>query len=390
MASIQRREFLFHAGCAAFATSSFALVTAARESSSFHSRIVELEQRIPELLTEFRVPGLSIAIISDARISWRRGFGVEDAKTGTPVGNATIFEAQSMSKPVFAYRVMKLCEQGIIDLDRPLTTYTTEKLLEGDALLDLITARRVLCHTTGLPNWRTANTPLRIDFTPGEKWSYSGEGYNYLQSIVTRRAGHTDSTNCRTLADGYRACAGDFGDDMTANLLRPFGMASSGYVWTETIGKKMARPHDENGMPLPTRKSTAIDVARYGSAGSLLSTATDFAKFLIEIINPRPSDNYRLNARSHREMLRPQVDLRPGDFLGDGRSLRSSWSLGWQVLHLDNGDVHCHGGDYDGFHSMSAMSLPRQSGFVVMSNGENGYKMIQSRLMKYLLDRFVS
>jgi len=110
---------------------------------------------------------------------------------------------------------------------------------------------------------------------------------------------------------------------------------------------------------------------------------------LIEIISPRPSDNYRLNAASHQEMLRPQVDLRPGDFLGDGRSLRSSWSLGWQVLHLDNGDVHCHGGDYDGFHSMSAMSLPRQSGFVVMSNGESGYKMIQSRLMKYLLDRFV-
>jgi CubicO group peptidase (beta-lactamase class C family) len=74
-----------------------------------------------------------------------------------------------MSKPVFAYAVMKLCEKGVMDLDTPLTNYTPERFLEGDPRLDLITARRVLSHTTGFPNWRSEKTPLAIQFTPGER-----------------------------------------------------------------------------------------------------------------------------------------------------------------------------------------------------------------------------
>ena len=69
-----------------------------------------------------------------------------------PVDYDTVFEAQSMSKPVFAYRVMKLCEQGVLDLDTPLTKYTPDIFLKGDPRLELITPRRVLSHTTGFPN----------------------------------------------------------------------------------------------------------------------------------------------------------------------------------------------------------------------------------------------
>jgi thiamine pyrophosphate-dependent acetolactate synthase large subunit-like protein len=107
------------------------------------------------------------------------------------------------------------------------------------------------------------------------------------------------------------------------------------------------------------------------------------------VMAPRPADNYRLSGASRSEMLRPQIDLPPNDFINDGRLLKMSWALGWQVLHLDSGDVHCHAGDNEGFHSMGAMSLARRSGVVVMNNGERGYQMIQSRLMKYLLERFV-
>ena len=94
---------------------------------------------------------------------------------------STVFEAGSVSKTVFAYAVLKLCEKGILSLDAPLTTYWSERPLT-DPRVDLITVRRVLCHTTGLPNWRSSDTPLGLAFTPGEQWSYSGEGYWYLQS----------------------------------------------------------------------------------------------------------------------------------------------------------------------------------------------------------------
>ena len=79
-------------------------------SAAWDKSIANLERNIPDLMEQFRIPGVSVAIIRDARIAWTKGFGVRDRSTGVPVDEDTIFSAQSMSKPVFAYRVMKLCE----------------------------------------------------------------------------------------------------------------------------------------------------------------------------------------------------------------------------------------------------------------------------------------
>jgi len=242
-----------------------------------------------------------------------------------------------------------------------------EKFLEGDPRLDLITARRVLCHTTGFPNWRSDKEPLKINFTPGERFSYSGEGYSYLQSVVARVTGQS--------IEPY----------MKANLFAPFGMGSSGYVWNDTMEKLMARPHDSKGKPTNNNRATVEHVSRYGSAGELRTTATDYAKFLIEVIDPKPSDAFRLNSSNLKEMLRPQVDLpsRP-DY-----PFRSSWALGWQILHSDQGDMICHTGDNEGFHAMAVASVARKSGVVVLTNGESGYQMIDKRLLKDLITSFV-
>jgi hypothetical protein len=124
-----------------------------------------------------------------------------------------------------------------------------------------------------------------------------------------------------------------------------------------------------------------VDVTRYGAAGSLLTTARDFAKFLLEIIEPKPPDTFRLTARSRDEMLRPQV--RVAD-----TPIKMSWALGWQIWHLDQGDVVAHGGDITGFHSQAAFSLPRRRGFVLLTNGENGSELISKHLLKELIEQF--
>ena len=118
--------------------------------------IADLEQRIPRALAEHNVPGLSIALVRASQLVWQRGFGMADAASKLPVDAGTIFEAQSMSKPVFAYAVLKLCEAGVLALDTPLTTYTPERPVSGDPRMDFITARHVLSHTTGFQNWRSA------------------------------------------------------------------------------------------------------------------------------------------------------------------------------------------------------------------------------------------
>lgn len=359
---MRRREFLVESSRAVLGFSLLPVVAPvkgdqtsakSRSSAPWGTLIADLEQQIPKLMEEAIVPGVSIAIIEDAKLRWRRAFGVRDSASKKPVDDETMFEAASMSKPVFAYAVMKLCEKGVIDLDTPLTKYTPERFLEGDPRLDLITARHVLSHTSGFQNWRSEEEPLKIHFTPGEKYLYSGEGYSYLQSVVTH------------------VTAQPIEQYMKANLFVPFGMASSGYVWNDTFATLMARPHDQKGNAFDNKKSTATDAARYGSSGALLTTPTDYAKFVIEVIDPKQSDAFRLNKNSLQEMLRPQVKVT------DGGEYSISWALGWRLAHTKNGDVINHGGDNKGFHSWADASVERKSGFVIMTNGENGQELLK-------------
>src|SRR5688572_242141 len=376
--SLTRRIFLSVTGQAISAV----LLGCSRADSAFEKSVANLASRITELMQKLRVPGVSIAIVRDAQVAWAKSFGVRDESTAVPVDAGTIFSAQSMSKPVFAYRVMKLCEQGVLNLDAPLSDYTSDVFVKDDPQLKEITPRRVLSHTSGLPNWRSKQDPLRINFPPGTKWQYSGEGYHYLQSVVTRLVGHADPNDCRNFEMDYRVCATDFGEYMEANLLRPFGMNSSGYVPTSAMQSKLARPHDKEGKPLPqAQPPTAPDVARYGSAGSLMTTSIDYAKFLIEVMKPKAADDYRLNEASLREMLKPHIEA-PGP-------IKMSWALGWQVWHLDQGDMFAHGGDVDGWHSQSAFSPQRKAGFVILTNGENGATMIWNELLEPLVGGFI-
>ena len=100
------------------------------------------------------VPGLSIAVIRNGKLAWNHGFGVKNAETKEPVTEDIVFEAASLSKPVFAYAVLKLVDSGKLELDTPLVKYLNRPYIENDDRVNLITARRVLTHTTGFPNWR--------------------------------------------------------------------------------------------------------------------------------------------------------------------------------------------------------------------------------------------
>ena len=316
-------------------------------------------------MQETHVPGVSIVIVDDARIAWRRSFGVKDAAANLPVDGETMFEAASMSKAVFAYVVMKLCETGLLDLDTPLTKYTPERFLDGDPRLDRISARHVLSHTSGLPNWRSDTTPLSIHFTPGEQYQYSGEGYNYLQTVVTRLL--------KQPFDRY----------MHDRLFAPLSMTSSQYLWDDRAGGRMARPHGPDGAPWQNNRSDAAEVARYGSAGALLTTPNDFAKFLIEVIDPKPADAFRLTAASLKEMIRPHVKLTSGP-------VPASWALGWQIFHNGRGDFIYHGGNNRGFHCGAVGTVAGKRGFVAMTNGQNGATIVRNVLMTTPMQEFMS
>lgn len=346
----------------------------------------ELEGLIPKLMSEHGVPGLSIAIVRDGKLQWAGGFGVKAIGGTAAVDDETVFEAASVSKTVFAYAVLKLCERGTLDLDAPLTKHGIGTFLKGDARLDRVTARHVLSHTSGFQDWRSSAAPLKIHFMPGTQFMYSGEGYFYLQSVMTHLTGRTDAKNCDRYEADLEVCATDFDAYMKRTLLEPFGMNRSGYEWNETLEKNAAQPHDVDGKAIVRRRPRAPDVARYGSAGGLNTTARDYAKFLSEIVVPKKADAFRLNKESLKEMVRPQIKLPPDQKI-DGAT---SWGLGWALQERPEGTLLVHSGGQSGYRSLAMASLENRSGFVVLTNSDNGGRLIYDPRMLELLGASVA
>jgi hypothetical protein len=127
--------------------------------------------------------------------------------------------------------------------------------------------------------------------------------------------------------------------------------------------------------------STPSDVARYASAGALLTTPTDYAKFMREILDPQGPDPFRLKPSTIAQMVRPQVETH--DKYGN------AWGLGIGIYRTNHGDIVGHGGDNDGFHCISLTSPPHRSGIVVMTNAEGGSMLLNKLVMSDLLFDFL-
>lgn len=293
------------------------------------------------------MPGVSIAIVRGGRLAWQGAFGVKDAGTNEPVDINTAFAACSDTKPVFAYGVLKLCERGVLDLDTPLTKYTTRRIT-ADPRIERITTRHVLSHTSGFPNWRQGRD-LPIEFDPGSRYQYSGEGFSYLQSVVVEITHKS------------------FVDFMHDDVLKPLGMTASRVAYEEgaAYARQVAQGHDQNGKRFPdnpvTPQKRAEDLATYGAAAALKTTPTDFATFLLEFLDPKPANAFRLNETSRAEMLRPQVKKTDGTWEG------LAWAL---EQHEGTSMLFTHSGQASGWYCMAAGSAERRSGLMVMVNGD--------------------
>ncbi|HEX8843427.1 MAG TPA: serine hydrolase [Pyrinomonadaceae bacterium] len=313
-----------------------------------------LERAIPQLMQDGYVPGLAAALIRDGRVFWQRSFGVKNSETKEPVDESTVFEAASLSKPVFAYLVLKLVDEGRLDLDTPLTKYLPGAYIEGDERLKQITARRVLSHTTGFPNWRPRGGELKIFFEPGEKFSYSGEGFVYLQKVVEHLLGERLDASMKRL------------------VFDPLGMTSSSYVWQSRYKSLKAFGHNLTGDVTQRREPDEAN-----AAASLNTTATDYARFVIAVMN-----GTGLKRETARLMLTPQIKVddsctncaerEPGRL-----SPYISWGLGWGLQHTDEGDSFWHWGDSNNDVQCYIVAFPKQKlGLIVFTNSGNGHAII--------------
>lgn len=309
-----------------------------------------LERDIPAMLNEADVPGLSIALIRNGEVSWRHAFGVKDSKTKEPVTDSTVFEAASLSKPVFAYAVMKLVDAGKFDLDKPLNQYLPGDYDVGpDVRLGQITARRVLSHTTGFPNWRGRDTTLKIFFTPGEKFSYSGEGFVYLSKVIGHITGE------------------QFNDFMKRMVFDPLGMSSSSYVWRADYDALKTSRHNSVGLPTPQNKPDKAN-----AAASLHTTAQDYARFIAAVLK-----GTGLKKETLKQMLTPQIKVDEGGTNTTGRpadklSPNVSWGLGFGLQTTGDGLSFWHWGDNGDSKAYFVAFEKEKKGMVVFANSANG------------------
>ena len=321
---------------------------------SWEVTVAAIEKLTPLLMRELHVPGVSIALVRDRKVSWTRVWGVADAGTKTPVTDATLFEAASMTKPVFAASVLKLAEQGRLDLDAAVPDAGT---LPSQPERSKITPRMVLSHTSGLPNWRKGGEerdgPLPVIAEPGSRFGYSGEAIFALQRHVETLTGEPIEAYARR------------------TLFVPLGMESTSYVWTPKLDANLATGHKADG--------TRLERARYrhaNAAYSLVATASDYARFLVALLAPERAAPHGLSGASVAAMLKHQVraDARdPIERPGRARGREVFWGLGWGLNTTTSGDVAYHSGaNRTGFRSYCQFSPERGTGIVVMTNGVGG------------------
>ena len=314
-----------------------------------------LDSAVPCLLNKYNVPGAAMSIIRDGELVYSKGWGVKRIGKGAQINEQTIFPAASLTKPVFAYGAMKLVRDGRLDLDRSLSDYLDVPYIQGDDRLQKITARMVLSHTTGFPNWRPgrwtgAPKPLTIQFEPGTNFRYSGEGYNYLQLVVENI---TDQQ-----LDIY----------MKDAVLNPLGMYDSYFVWDEALESVIAIPHNRWGR--------AVDRWQWRpekpeAAGTLFTTILDYARFMSAMLSTKCAFNaksiQRLSAYDLEKMLRPQIEL----------DNQLAWSLGWGLREHEKEWAFWQWGDNPGFKHFAVGSRSHQFALIVFTNGQNGKRVYQ-------------
>lgn len=347
---------------------------------------------LPRLMQALRVPAIGMAVVERGEVVWARNLGVTNAETRAPVADGTLFEDASLSKPVFAYLVLQLADQGVIDLDAPLVRYRRMDYLTDHPWVDMVTARDVLRHSTGMPNWRKdpAHEKLVPAAKPGTRIDYSGEAIFWLQLVVEKLTGESLDESMRRL------------------LFGPAGMRDSSYTWSKDLAERSVYGHravedEEAGMPPQMLRDTwnaAQTVAdRWGkplsawryedaqralpevqattpkglvnwpgdilanAAASLRTTPSDYARFMALMVRT-PRAPWQISEATRTAMLTKQIDV-PGRWTDKG--------LGWNLEATPRGPVFYHSGSNGGIFKNFALGDARgQRALVALTNGGSG------------------
>jgi CubicO group peptidase (beta-lactamase class C family) len=324
---------------------------------------------LAERMAYYHTPGVSLAVVNEGRIEWARGFGVREHGRPEPVTERTLFQAGSISKPIFALAVMRLAQEGRVDLDEDVNrTLTSWKVPANGAWQPRVTLRQILSHSAGLtvhgfPGYGLdepvpsvvqvlngeppANTlPVLVNILPGVQLRYSGGGITVGQLLVTDILGKPFPALMRTL------------------VLDPLGMVDSTYEQPLPSGRAAATAHPSKGRPLAGRWHVYPEMA----AAGLWTTPSDLARAGIEVQRALGGEGTAvISPATAKAMLTPGT---ASDEVG----------LGFFLEGKDAAARFGHGGWDEGFVAQMTFYKSRGQGAVVMVNSNEGFPLLEEIL----------
>jgi CubicO group peptidase (beta-lactamase class C family) len=333
----------------------------------------EIDQTVVRLMSAGKVTGLGLAIFNDQRIAYLKAYGERDVDKHLPLTPDSVMTSASFTKSTFAYAVMQMVEEGVLDLDRPVQRYLAKPLPEYPAYADLagdqryqrITARMLLSHTSGFPNLRILNKgKLNINFEPGARYAYSGEGIQLLQLVVEEIARRP------------------LNDVMRERIFAPFGMKRTSMVWEPAFETDYANGYDERARSLGPQRRT-----RANAGGSMQTTLADFSRFIEHVLRGR-----QLKRRTRSLMFSPQVTITSRtqfpslttETTDRNKSIRLSYGLGWGLFWTPFGKAIFKEGHDDGWQHYTVMFDDVGTAIVMMTNSSNGEGIFQELLERLI------
>ncbi|UYZ64694.1 serine hydrolase domain-containing protein [Hymenobacter weizhouensis] len=318
---------------------------------SLPSRAQQTE--LADLLRQKHVPGIQLIYTKSGK-STAYVLGSRHNGAAAAVDAHTTFQAASLGKVVLAYTALRLHDQGLLALDKPLLSYHNYPRLRTQPQAGRITARLVLTHTSGLPNWAEnplgsgwSTSELRLRFPPDSCWNYSGEGFVLLQQTLE----HLTGKSWEALAQ--------------QEVFGPLGMRGSSFEWQARFAQNASFGHDKTGKPTEIRRFTPAN-----AGFTLLTTAADYSRFVQALLM-----GTGLSAASRALLTTPLTaadrcrrPTRPTDpFI--------AWAAGVGLATTSRGPALWHWGDNGDFQGFFMAFPATQESVVFFTNSANGLQL---------------
>lgn len=343
-------------------------------SASVTSFLPELESLIAEVMDEWKVPGLAIAVVQDGTPVLLKGYGLRDIEAGLKVTPDTQFQIASLSKSFTATGLAVLVDEGHLDWTQPVRKYLPEFQLQDPVATERLTVRDLLCHHSGLPrhDWLwlpgdrssgqilAAMRHVALSDDIRNRFQYCNLGYVVASLLAERLSGQAWADFTRTrLTDKLAMTLSFTAGDLAA--------ATDNSIAYEQEGDAHRRLK-----PWPVAAT---------AAGGLNTSVASLANWLRFHMGKGEFEGQRLlSAAQVRELQTPRVHVGGSGFaeVGDihyGLGFRTHWYRGERVVW--------HGGGWNGTFAMQRMLPDRGVGVAVLTNS-NGAPEI---LTNYIFDR---